>query len=290
MLAAALALTALLWAAPAAGLTVTDMTGRTLRLPGPPARIVSLVPSATELLFALGAEDRLVGVTDYCDFPPAARAKPSVGGMVAPSLEAVVALRPDLVIATDAGNRRETFDQLHRAGVPVYLVHAQRLAEVMEVARRLGELTGRAAAVPALVAGLEARIRAVSEAVRAAPRRRVLYVLWPEPLIVPGRHSLVTELIALAGGRSVSADEPTDYPRFSLEAAVMRAPEVIVLARHGRETAPVDRERWDRLASLPAIRAGRLSTVDGSLLHRYGPRLVLGLEQLARAIHPEVFR
>jgi iron complex transport system substrate-binding protein len=279
-----------LGAVPAAALTYVDMLGRSVTLPAPPRRVVSLVPSATELLFALGGEDRLVGVTDYCDWPPAARQKPSVGGMVAPSLESIVALRPDVVIATDSGNQHETFDHLGRLGIPVYLVHANRLSQVMEVAARLGELAGRQTTVPTLTEGLRQRIQAVVRAVAPYRRPRVLYVLWPEPLIVPGRDAIVTELIQLAGGDSITAEESGDYPRFSVEAAVARAPEVIVLARHGTGSAPIARERWDRLGSLAAVRAGRVYSVDGNVLHRYGPRVVDGLELLARVLHPEAFR
>jgi iron complex transport system substrate-binding protein len=279
----------LLAGGPARALTVTDMQGRAVTLPALPQRIISLVPSVTELLFALGAEDRLVAVTDFCDFPAAARLKPSVGGMLAPSLEVIVALRPDLVVATDSGNRRETFEQLARLGLPVYLVHAGRLAQVMDVATRLGELTERQAAAAALKARLTERIEAVVKAVAPRRRPRVLYVLWPEPLIVPGRDALVTELIALAGGDSITGGEASDYPRFSLEAAVARAPEVIVLARHGTGSGPIPRRRWDALTSLPAVKAGRVHAVDGNLMHRYGPRMVDGLEALARMIHPEAF-
>jgi len=266
------------------------MLGREVRLAAPPDRIVSLVPSATELIFALGAEERLVGVTDFCDHPPAARRKPSVGGMVSPSLEAIVTLRPDVVIATDQGNREETFVQLGRVGIPVYLVHAGSVAMMMDVIGRLGALTGRPGSVAPLVERLRARIAAIAGAVSGRRRPRVLYVLWPEPLLVPGRSAIVTELIALAGGDSITAGEAGDYPRYSIEAAVARAPEVIVLARHGGTTGPIARDRWDRLANLPAVRAGRVHSVDGSVLHRYGPRIVDGLEQLARVIHPEAFR
>jgi len=283
------ALAFVLGAAPAGAATYLDMLGREVVLPAPPRRIVSLVPSATELIFALGGEARLVGVTDYCDFPPAARQKPSVGGMLAPSLETIATLRPDVVIATDSGNRQETFDQLRRLGIPVYLVHASRVTHVMDVAARLGDLTERQAAVVSLRARLEQRIEAVVKAVRPYRRPRVLYVLWPEPLIVPGRDAIVTELIALAGGESITAAEPSDYPRFSLEAAVARAPEVIMLARHGTGSGPLPREQWDRLGNLPAVQNGRVHAVDGNILHRYGPRIVEGLEQLARAIHPEAF-
>lgn len=294
-LAAALALglalagAALAGPAPPDTRRVTDMRGRLVTLPAAPTRIVSLVPSATEILFALGADDRIVGVTDFCDFPPAARAKPRVGGMLAPSLEAVVALRPDLVVATDAGTRRETVARLAELGLPVYLVGARRVAEAFEVIDRLGALTGRAEAAAALRARLAQRVQEIARAVADRPRPRVLYVLWPEPLLVPGRQAIVTELIALAGGASVTADEPGDYPRLSLEAVVARAPEVIVLARHGAAAPPLARDPWDRLRSVPAVRAGRVHGIDGDLVHRYGPRLVDGLLELARTFHPEVF-
>lgn len=277
-------------ASPASAFTARDMLGREVGLAAPPARIVSLVPSVTEILFALGAEARLVGVTDFCDYPPAALRKPRVGGMVGPSLEAIVALRPDLVVATTEGSREETVAQLERLRIPTYLVAAHRLSDVTGLIVRLGELTGRGAAAEALRGALERRIDAVRAAVGPLRRPRVLYVLWPEPLIVPGREALLTELIRLAGGESISAADGESYPRFSLEAAVARAPEVILLANHGARTGPIDRERWQRLTGLPAIKAGRLHQVDGNLLHRYGPRIVDGLEQLARAIHPEAFR
>ena len=277
-------------AAPAVAFSARDMLGREVVLGAPPARIVSLVPSATEVLFALGAEARLVGVTDFCDYPPAARGKPSVGGMVNPNLEAIVALSPDLVIATTEGNREETFAQLKRLGIPTYLVAAHHVRDVTDLIARLGALTGRQQAAGLLLSRLEPRIAAVMRAVAPQPRPRVLYVLWPEPLIVPGREALVTELIRLAGGESVTARESDAYPRLSLEAAVAKAPEVILLANHGAHTGPIDEERWRRLTSLPAIHDGRLHRVDGNLLHRYGPRVVDGLEQLARAIHPEAFK
>ncbi len=274
----------------AQALTVVDQTGHTVTLTAAPRRIVSLVPGVTEILFAIGAQDALVGVTDFCDYPPEARRKARVGDMLAPNLETLVSLRPDLVVATRSGNREETFDQLKRLGLPVYLVdEPPSIADVLRLVGGLGQLTGRRDAAAAVAAGLERRITAVRERVAGRSHPRVLYVLWPEPLIVPGRGSLVSELIASAGGESVTADQGQGYPRMSLEAAVGRAPEVIILARHGAGTGPAAREQWQRLESLPAIRSGRLYTADGDLLHRYGPRVVDGLELLARLIHPEAF-
>jgi len=288
---AALALLAL--ASPAHALVLRDMLGREVTLAGPPTRIVSLVPSVTESAFALGGEARIVGVSDFCDWPPAARAKPRVGGMVNPSLETLVALKPDLVVGTDEGNREETFVQLQRLGIPVYIVHAHRISEMYELIARVGALTGRRDAVGPLVTGIQRRIDAVRAAVKARPAPRVLYVLWPDPLLVPGRDSHLTEMIELAGGRSITAAEPVSYVRFSIEAAVARAPEVIVLADHSTGASTAGRaapEKWQALTSVPAIRAGRLYSVDLSVLHRYGPRVPEGLELLARMIHPEAFK
>ena len=276
--------------ADAAAFTVRDMQGREIVLAAPPQRIVSLVPSATEMIFALGGEDRLVGRTDFCDYPAAARAKKSVGGMINPSLETIVALKPDLVLVTSSGNREETFQQLTRLRIPVYQVAAERITEVKEVARHLAALTGREAAVAPLLEAIDRRVAAVREAVRPFARPRVLYVLWPDPLIVPGRRALVTDLIDIAGGESLTAGDADDYPRYSLEAAVAKSPEIIVLANHGTKSGPIAIDRWKRLTSLPAIKTGRIHSVDGNLMHRYGPRVLDGLDQLARAIHPEAFR
>jgi iron complex transport system substrate-binding protein len=285
----ALALCLLLAPASAPALTVVDQTGRPLELPARPRRIVSLVPSVTEDLYAIGAQEALVGVTDFCDYPPQARSKTRVGDMLAPNLETVVGLKPDLVVATRSGNAKETFDQLRRLGIPVYLVDPVSVADVLRLIAGLGDLTGRRDGAAAVSAALERRLAAVRERVEGRPRPRVLYVLWPEPLIVPGRGSLVSELIALAGGLSVTADQGPGYPRMSLEAAVGRAPEVIILARHGGPAGPAALPQWQRLESLPAIKGGRLYAVDGNLLHRYGPRVAEGLESIARLLHPEAF-
>lgn len=286
---AAVALALVLVPQAALALTTTDQTGRRLVLPAPPARIISLVPSVTEILFTIGAQDRLVGVTDFCDYPAEARRKPSVGGMLAPSLETMVALRPDLVVATTSGNRHETFDQLARLKIPVYLVNPITVADVLDLLSRLGRLTDRANAADRAVATLRERIQAVSARVTGRPRPRVLYVLWPDPLIVPARDALVSELITLAGGDSVTADGGQGYPRYSMEAALARNPEVIILASHGSEKSPLVRSKWERFSQVPAVAAGRLHTMDGNLMHRYGPRMVDGLEKLARLIHPEAF-
>jgi iron complex transport system substrate-binding protein len=285
----ALLLLLVLLPSPAPALTLTGQTGRQVSLPAPPRRIVSLVPSVTEVLFAIAAQDRLAGVTDFCDYPAEARLKPRVGGMLAPRLETIITLRPDLVIATTAGNREETFVQLERLQIPVYVVNPTTVGDVLDLISRLGALTGHTVPAARLAAALDTRIRMVAGRVALLGRPRVLYVLWPEPVIVPGRGALVSELIALAGGDSVTADGGEGYPRYSLEAAVARAPQVIILADHGAGLDTLSREKWERFSALPAVKAGRLYSVDGNLVHHYGPRVVDGLELLARLIHPEAF-
>src|SRR3989442_2992362 len=156
---------------PVTAFTTRDMLGRDVTLAAPPARVVSVVQSVTEILYALNAEDVLVGVTDFCDFPPEARRKPRVGGMIAPSLEAIVALRPDLVVATTEGTRDDAFAQLTRLKVPVYLVAAHRVADVTALVAKIGELADRRVAAAAVVAGVLRRGQAGEKGVgpRAAP-------------------------------------------------------------------------------------------------------------------------
>jgi iron complex transport system substrate-binding protein len=207
--------------------------------------------------------------------------------MVAPSLETIAALKPDMVIATSAGNGDAVLGQLTRLGIAVYAVDPTRLADVLDLISRLGALTGREAAAAKLSADLSARIKAVVDRVRSAPRPRTLYVLWPDPLIVPARGVLVTELLTLAGAASVTANAGDGYPRYSVEAAIASAPEIIVLASRDGAQAALAREKWQRFTALPAVKAGRVYAVSADAMHRYGPRVVDGLEQLARLIHPE---
>lgn len=262
------------------------MRGRRLVLPGPPARVVSLAPSLTEIAFALGAGDRLVGVTDYCDYPPEARAKPRIGGTYNPSLEAIVALRPDLVLATTEGNREEHVRALEQLGVPVFVVRPVDLEATVASMEHVARVLARDPRP--LTAWVRGQVEHVTRAVAGRRRPRVLYVVWGQPLIVPGRRTLITELIRRAGGESVTADEPLDYPRLSAEEALARAPEVVVLGRHGAASVADRLEQWPFLRLLPAVRQGRVYHVDGDLLHRPGPRLVEGLRRLAAIFHPDV--
>lgn len=284
------ALLALAIAVPAAAGETQDMLGRRVTVPDRPARIVSLAPSLTEIVYALDAADRLAGVTEHCDYPPAVATKPRMGGIYTPNFEMILSLRPDLVLATTEANRDEHVQGLAALGLPVYVVRGHSFVAVLESIERVGGLLGRRAEAHRLAGGMQRQADDIARAVGAAPRPRVLYVIWGNPLIVPGRNAMITDLIRRAGGESVSADEPMEYPRFSVEAALARRPERIVLAQHRDESVDQRLREWQYLTLLPAVRQGQIHRIDGDLIHRAGPRVVEGLKALARLLHPEVFR
>ncbi len=275
---------------PAAGAAepLVDMVGRRVTVPARPARVVSLAPSLTEIAYAVGAGDRLVGVTEHCDFPPEATRKPKIGGIYTLNLEAILSLKPDLLLATTEANREEHIRALERLGLPVYVVHTVDVPSVLESIGRVGRLLGEPAEGERLVARLRRETEALARAVDRSPRPRVLYVVWGSPLIVPGRDTLITDLIRRAGGESVSAEERSEFPRFSVEEAIARQPERIVLASHARGSVEDHLRLWPQLRLFPAAREGRVGVVDGDLTHRSGPRVAEALRALARLIHPEV--
>ncbi len=272
-------------------LTVTDALGRTVTIDRQPERIVSLAPSNTELLFALGLGDRVVGVTDHCDFPPKATSKEKVGGFQDPSIEKVIALQPDLVLAT-GGIQREVVARIEKAGPPVYVVDPHTVDEVLDGIRIVARLAG----VPGEGGRVAGDLRARVEAVRArtaglaeSERPAVFYEVWPDPLMTAGPGSFAHDMIGLAGGRNVAAETGEPYPKFSLEALVAADPAVIITPFEETAKALSERKRPGGWAGLTAVREGRVALVDQNLTSRPGPRIVDGLEAFARAIHPELF-
>jgi iron complex transport system substrate-binding protein len=246
-------------------------------------RVVSLAPSSTEILFALGAGELVVGVDQYSDWPPAARALPKVGNELLPSVERILGLRPDVVFVATSANTRELADELVRLGVRVVVSHADTFADVWRDIATIGGAVGKSDAAARLVITLGARLDAIRRRVATKPRPRTLVAVWTEPLTVAGAKSFVDEAIAIAGGDNVAADSPLPYPQYSLERLLMRAPEVIIVGTHAGTPSlqPILAQ-----PSLPAVRAGRVYTIDGDLLFRPGPRLVDGVGELAARLHP----
>ena len=255
--------------------------------PRPPAahvqRVISLAPSSTEILYALGAGPLLVGVDQYSDYPAAARALPRVGNDLAPSVERILGLRPDVVFLATTANSRDLAAELERLGVRVVISRTDSLDDLFADITKIGAAIDRAAGAAALVATLRGRIAAVTAAVAQKPRPRAAVVVWPEPLTVAGGKSFVDEAIRAAGGDNIAADSDQPYPQYSVERLVARAPEVIVVGSHNNDVslAAIEAHR-----SLPAVKNHRLHRIDGDLVFRPGPRLVDGIEILAKLLHP----
>ena len=285
-------------AAPAEKITtptieVTDQLGRVVRLDKVPQRIISLAPSNTEILFALGLDDRLVAVTDYCDFPPEAKEKPSTGGFSTPNIEEVVALSPDLIVATSIHESR-IIPQLEQKGFTVLALNPKTLGEVMEAIALVGGVTGKEDKASELVAVMQNRIKAVTDKTDNLPpeqRPGVFYCLWHDPLKSAGSGTLQQELIQKAGGINIAQDL-SDYANISLEAVIVANPGVMIAGvSHGSgqdlnfqfiQTEP-------RLSETAARQHENVYMIDGNLTSRPGPRIVDGLEAFARFIHPELF-
>ena len=275
--------------APAA--TFTDEVGRTLEVNGPPQRIVSVAPNVTEILFALGLEDRLVGVSVYCQYPPAALKKEKIGGYINPSLEKIVALRPNLVIGIAEGDLKTFVDKLAGLNVPVYITNPRDALEVLTSIQKIGEVTFAPEPARKISRSMEERVRGVQEKVQGQPRPRVLHILDFNPLISAGKGTFVDDLIRLAGGRNVAETAAGKYPRFSMEEVLVQDPEVILLASMKSQDPMVKQRRWwERWKTISAVKQGRIYVLDSDLIHRPSPRMAEGLEQVARAIHPEVFK
>ncbi|MBE0597340.1 MAG: cobalamin-binding protein [Desulfuromonadales bacterium] len=267
-----------------------DLTGRTVRLPAEPQRVVSLAPSITELVFALGRQGLLQGTTQYSSHPPAARELPVVGSYIHPDLERIVALRPDLVLATRDGNPKQTIVQLERLGIPVFAVDPRTLAEIMQTITALGEVLNAQPQAAALVTGMSERIDRVRRTVAGADSRpSVFFQVDAAPIVSVGEQTFIHELIVLAGGRNATAGL-SPYPRLGWEEILHLQPEIVIItSMAGGHTPQGLLEAWQRWPQLQAVRNGRLHVVEADLFDRPTDRLVSGLEILARIIHPDLF-
>ncbi|MCL4426505.1 MAG: cobalamin-binding protein [Firmicutes bacterium] len=267
-------------------LTVTDSFNRQVRIEKAPQRIVSLAPSNTEILFALGLGDKVVGVTSYCDYPVEAKSKEKIGGFSDPSVEKIVALKPDLVVAT--GMHEKVVKQLDSLKIPVVAINPTRFAEVYGTFELLGQVTGSQKKAGEVIGEMKKKVDEITKKVGNSPKPRVFYEVWDEPLMTAGPGTFINDLIILAGGNNIAADAQKAYPQYSLELLLQRDPEVMIFPS-GKNTPEkiMSRPGWQSLA---AIKNKRVVAVDPNLVSRPGPRLVQGLELFARGIHPEVFK
>ncbi len=262
----------------------TDAMGREVTLSAPARRVVSLVPSVTETLFALGAEDRLVGVTTFCNYPPKAKTLPKVGSYESPSMEMLLQLEPDLVIGSADMMSPGLLSFLEDMEITVYITYPRNLMEVAGTMRQLGLLVGEAEAGERLAAELEEAVSRLRGETANKKRPRVLLAVMIQPLVVAGPSTLGNDLITAAGGDNVVGSSPARYPTWGSEALLAANPEVILTTNHGQ---PSPQGAFDRWPEVQAVASGRVVPIKADWIDRSGPRLVLGLEALALALHGE---
>jgi iron complex transport system substrate-binding protein len=285
----ALSVTAALLALAAAGQRAwTDELGRRLTAPRHPARILSYAPSLTETLFAIGAGDRLVGRTRYGDWPAAARRVAVFGGLLDPDFEKIASLRPDLILATTAGDPPDKVEAMTRLGYPVFVTDPRTVEAAIAGIERVGAVVDAEAGARRVAGRMRAELAEVRRRVGARPPVRTLVVVWQDPLVTVGRGTFLADLIREAGGDPLLGEGKGNYPRVSMEWVLARAPEVIILGLRGHPGAG-DARFWDRFPTIPAVRRGRIHAFDLQVLGRPGPRITTALLSLAKLLHPRAF-
>ncbi len=275
--------------------THTDALGRSVKIATKPMRIVSLAPSVTEILFAIGAGSQVVGRTKFCTYPPEAASLPTIGGFSAKSIsvEAILDLEPDLVVA-GSRSQQDVVAALEAQGIPVFTLAPESLADIETGIQTLGEITGNAASAQTLVETMQTRIAAVTAKVKTIPtekRLRVFYEVWHEPLTTTSRSTFIGELLTLAGGVNIFNDLTETYPKVSAEQIIESDPQVILgpSSHSDQLTAAVISARpgWQKLA---AVKSGAIYIVDAETISRAGPRVVDALESIVGVLYPELFK
>jgi iron complex transport system substrate-binding protein len=249
-----------------------------------PERIVSLAPSTTEILFAAGLGEKIVGVTNFCDYPEEAKHKPKIGGMSNPSLEEVVSLRPDIVVMTTDGNPREFELKLHSLKIKTFVFESLTIAELPDGIRKMGAALDEKEKFNALAADIEQTMDKLKEH-GTAYRKKVLFIVWPEPLIVAGQRTAADDAIKLLGGVNIAEDAVGRYPKYSIEEIFHQSPDIIFVGKGMSGKGAEDMRKLtsgllDRLAALPAVKNNRVFFVSDSLF-RLGPRIIDGIKELS---------
>ena len=283
---------------PTALASATDALGRTISVREYPRRIVSMAPSNTEILLSLGLRENLVGVTDFYGDVEKVRGLPRVGGYTNPSVERIVALKPDIVFAA-RGNPRDVIAQLRHHGVPVFCLDTRGVSQLLSDIETVGRLTGAGDPANRLTAAIREEMQRIREKVAALnenDRPSVLWVGQEEPLRTAGPGSLVDELIIIAGGNNVARNERDAWPSLSLEKLVLADPNVVILGEDKYKESPDKvRDTLGRLRRHPvwgkisAVREGRVHAIPTDLLGQPSPAFILGLKELARRLHPNLF-
>lgn len=286
-------LSSLIWASPShsSSQRFRDEVGREVIVPFPPKKIVSLAPNITEILFSLGLDQEIVGVSTHCNFPERAKSKVRVGSYINLDFERIVSLKPDLIIATGAGNTRDMVERLKRLGFPTYVIFPKNVEDVIRSVGHLSQLLDREKEGAEIIQELKRRRERVLQLTLGLPRPRVFLQIGETPVVTVGKNSFADDLIRLAGGDNVAGNEKEMYPRFGMEEILKRSPEVILVSSMNPQgNYQKVLQDWSRWKTIPAVKNGRIHLLDSDLIDRPSPRIIEGLEEVARILHPEKFK
>jgi iron complex transport system substrate-binding protein len=268
-----------------------DEVGREAIIPFPPKRIVSLAPNITEILFSLGLDEEIVGVSIHCNFPEKAKSKVRVGTYIRLDFEKITSLNPDLIIATAAGNTRDMVDRLGTLGFPTYVIYPKNFNDILKNIAHIGQVVNREQEARVIIEEMRKRSQRIVELTNGLPRPKVFIQIGDAPVVTVGKGSFADDLIRLVGGENIAGKEKEVYPRFGMEEILKRSPEVIVISSmNPRGDYQKILQEWNRWKTIPAIKNGRIHLIDSDLIDRPSPRIIDGLEELARVLHPEKFR
>lgn len=268
---------------------VTDEIGRVINIIPEPQRIVSLAPGLTEILYAIGLDEKIVGVTSYCNWPYRARQKTRIGGFTNPSVEKIVSLKPDLIVVTADGNRKDIMQKLERIGLSVYVTNPSDTAGILKSILDIGEITNRRKEAGKLVDKLQKRLNNIEAQIRHKSKPKVFFQIGLEPVITVGKGTLINETIERAGGINVAGLDTARYPRYSAEGIMQASPEIVLFApmANDREFVAV-KKFWQELKGIPAVKNNKIYPVNTDLIGRASPRIVDAIETMALIFHPEI--
>ena len=286
-------ITVLLWASFSypTTLKLKDEVGREVTFPFPPKRIISLAPNVTEILFSLGLNEEVVGVSIHCNYPEKAKSRVKVGSYISVDFERVISLRPDLVIATGAGNPREMVERLERLGFPTYAIFPKRFDDVLQSIRHLGQVVAKEKEALSIIESMQRRKERVIERTKNLSRPKVFLQIGEAPIVTVGKGSFGDDLIRLSGGENIAGNDREMYPRLGMEEILKRSPEVILISSmNPRGDYEKAFREWERWKMIPAVKHGRIYLIDSDLIDRPSPRIIEGLEEMARFLHPEKFK
>lgn len=266
------------------GMILKDHAGRNVSIENAPSRIVSLAPSITELIFAIGQGERVVGVTRYCNYPPQTSSIAKVGGMLDPDYERILLLKPDIVMISKEGSRRDVVSRLESLGIKTFILGSGSISGILDSIRVLGKITNSEGKSERLINELIERMESIRKQSRGLRRIRVLFLIWERPMIAVGGGTFIDEMIELAGGLNVARNGITRYPRLSREDILRMNPEVIILTEdlNGGDISGGD---GSLLKKVDAVRNGRIYRVNPDYYERPGPRFIEGVEELFRILH-----